>query len=97
MTQSSVLSFITCLVVWIGYFQNHQVSVFNCLLPIFSCICLYLSFVPVFNCNIINAPSTLDCSSKGVVGQEKLLHSKVISPEGFGLKDLAKTGLQLTF
>ena len=96
MTQSSVLSFITCLVVWIGYFQNHQVSVFNGLLPIFSCICLYYPFVLVFNCNTIT-PLTLDCISEGVLGQEKLLDSKVISPVGFGLKKLAKTGLQLTF
>ena len=32
-----------------------------------------------------------------MLGQEKLLDSKVISPVGFGLKKLAKTGLQLTF
>ena len=96
MTQSSIWSLIICLVLWTGYFQNHQVSVFNCLLAIFSCICLYLPFVPVFNRNTIT-PWTLDCSSQGIVGKEKLLDLKVISPEGFWLKNLAKTGLQLTF
>ena len=39
------------------------------------------------HCDTIT-PSTLDCGSVGVVGHEKLLDSKVISPEGFGLKTL---------
>ena len=54
------------------------------------------TFFTCIHCDTIT-PSTLDCSSEGVVGHEKLLDSKVISPERFGLNNLAKTGLQLSF